>query len=451
MGSGSSTSGSAELEAESDSISALEKPLTRQFEQYLGKPPTTPTATLTESRDILLKVEAASGVKPALIYVTFVPQRVASNEDRSVPSPRQNPTSPALPEQGRSSKIQNPEDQLELVLVTSDGSPIRIRVAGTRRSQVVKVADEFRSQVTNVRSVDGYLAPAGQLYRWLVAPLEADLKALGIQNLAFVMDTGLRALPLAALHDGQQFLVEKYSVGLMPSLSLTDTRYNNIKNMQVLAMGAAKFPNLQPLPAVPVELSVITPSLWRGKSFLNEAFTLENLKEQRQRQPFGMIHLATHATFQPGAPGNSYIELWDSKLRLNQLSQLGWNDPPVELLVLSACRTALGDEQAELGFGGLAVQAGVKSALGSLWFVSDEGTLALMTQFYQQLKTSPIKAEALRQAQLAMLKGRVHIEGGKLLTGKESVPLPPELAKLKDKNFEHPYFWAAFTMVGSPW
>jgi CHAT domain-containing protein len=299
--------------------------------------------------------------------------------------------------------------------------------------------------------VDGYLAPAGQLYRWLVAPLEADLKALGIQNLAFVMDTGLRALPLAALHDGQQFLVEKYSVGLMPSLSLTDTRYKNIKNMQVLAMGAAKFPNLQPLPAVPVELSVITPSLWRGKSFLNEAFTLENLKEQRQRQPFGMIHLATHATFRPGSPANSYIELWDSKLRLNQLSQLGWNDPPVELLVLSACRTALGDEQAELGFGGLAVQAGVKSALGSLWFVSDEGTLALMTQFYQQLKTAPIKAEALRQAQLAMLKGQVHIEGGKLLTGKESVPLPPELAKLKDKNFEHPYFWAAFTMVGSPW
>jgi CHAT domain-containing protein len=237
----------------------------------------------------------------------------------------------------------------------------------------------------------------------------------------------------------------------MPSISLTDTRYQDIKEMQVLAMGSAKFTELKPLPAVPVELSAITPTLWRGKSFLNDAFTLENLKAQRQQRPFGIIHLATHATFQPGEVSNSYIQLWNSKLRLNQLSQLGWNKPPVELLVLSACRTALGNEDAELGFAGLAVQAGVKSALGSLWFVSDEGTLGLMSEFYQQLKTAPIKAEALRQAQLAMLKGRVHLEGGKLVTDKESVPLPPELAKLKDKNFEHPYFWAAFTMVGSPW
>jgi CHAT domain-containing protein len=237
----------------------------------------------------------------------------------------------------------------------------------------------------------------------------------------------------------------------MPSLSLTDTRYESIKTKQVLAMGAAQFTEQKPLPAVPVELSAITPSLWQGKSFLNESFTLENLKTQRQRQPFGIIHLATHAVFQPGAPNNSYIQLWDSKLRLNELSQLGWNNPPVDLLVLSACSTALGNEQAELGFAGLAVQAGAKSALGSLWSVSDQGTLALMTQLYQQLKRAPIKAEALRQTQLAMLKGQMRLEGGQLLSGTKSVPLPPELAKLGNQNFEHPYFWAGFTMIGSPW
>src|SRR4028119_1614196 len=180
------------------------------------------------------------------------------------------------------------------------------------------------------------------------------------------MDKGLRSIPVAALYDGQQFLVEKYSVGLMPSVSLTDTRYQDVKNLQVLAMGSAKFPTLKPLPAVPIELSVITSSLWQGKSFLNEAFTLKNLIAQRQQQPFGMIHLATHASFQAGAPGNSYIELWDTKLRLNQLSGLGWKNPQVELLVLSACKTALGNEDAELGFAGLALQAGVKSAIASL-------------------------------------------------------------------------------------
>lgn len=84
----------------------------------------------------------------------------------------------------------------------------------------------------------------------------------------------------------------------------------------------------------------------------------------------------------PGAPGNSYIQLWDRYLHLDELRQLGWNDPPVQLLVLSACRTALGDEQAELGFSGFAVQAGVKSVMGSFWYVSDEGTVGLMTEFY---------------------------------------------------------------------
>jgi CHAT domain-containing protein len=133
------------------------------------------------------------------------------------------------------------------------------------------------------------------------------------------------------------------------------------------------------------------------------------------------------------------------------LRELGWDNPPVELLVLSGCKTALGDEQAELGFAGLAVQAGVKSAIASLWSVSDEGTLGLMTELYQKLKQAPIKAEALRQAQVSMIKGKVRLKGGQLVTSTKAVPLPPELSKLGNKNLEHPYFWASFTMIGSPW
>ena len=135
------------------------------------------------------------------------------------------------------------------------------------------------------------------------------------------------------------------------------------------------------------------------------------------------------------------------------MRQLQWNNPQVELLVLSACKTALGDKDAEMGFAGLAVQSGVRSALASLWNVSDEGTLALMIQFYQQLRIAPIKAEALRQAQIAMLRGQVRLEAGQLrgpqLRG--GVQLPPKLAALGTKDFSHPYYWAAFTMIGNIW
>ncbi|MEW5859828.1 MAG: CHAT domain-containing protein, partial [Cyanobacteriota bacterium] len=455
--------------AEVDTLLAdLEEPFTRQFEQYFSGSADTPIKTLTEAREVLQNIEKSTGVKPALIYITFVPASAAppSATDKILPAtspesgilwqfnPQGFALSQASPQPAATPSASRPaqdNDQLELVVITAKGQPIRKRVQGTTREEVLKVAKKFRSEVTNLKKPRGYLAPSQELYQWMVAPLEADLQARGIQNLVFLMDTGLRSLPMAALHDGQKFLVEKYSIGTMPSLSLTDTRYVNIKNAQVLAMGASKFTELNPLPAVPIELSIITQKLWAGKSFLNEKFTLGNLKAQRQQQPYGIIHLATHGEFKPGGIENSYIQLWDTKLRLNQLRQLGWNDPPVELLVLSACRTALGDEQAELGFGGLAVLAGVKSAVASLWSVSDEGTQGLMADFYAQLKTAPIKAEALRQAQVAMLKGQVRLEGGELRLPSENIKLPPELANRGDMSLTHPYFWAAFTMIGNPW
>ena len=125
----------------------------------------------------------------------------------------------------------------------------------------------------------------------------------------------------------------------------------------------------------------------------------------------------------------------------------------MELLVLSACQTAVGNKEAELGFAGFAVATGVKSVLASLWLVSDEGTLGLMTEFYAHLNKSKIKSEALRQAQLAMLRGEVVIVEGQLKgTGSYgSVVLPSELRKFENKNLSHPYYWAGFTMVGSPW
>ena len=417
-------------------IGELEQNFTQQIEQHLKQPAITRhPSSLSDIRNQLRKIHSATGIKPAIIYVFFVPAVKVSVDSELIENPN--------------SELRSPEDELELVLVTAKGKTIR-KVTGVKRSQALKVAQQFSNRIKNVASQQGYLTSSQQLYQWLIAPLEADLQAEDIQNLVFILDSGLRSMPLAALHDGKQFLVEKYSVSLMPSLTLTDTRYTNIKNSKLLAMGSSEFSNQKPLPAVPVELATIT-QLWQGKSFLNDGFTLENLKSQRSKQPFGIVHLATHAEFQPGDISNSYIQLWNQQLRLDQLRTLGWNNPPVELLVLSACRTALGDEEAELGFAGLAVQAGVKSALASLWYISDEGTLGLMTEFYQQLKKAPIKAEALRRAQIAMLKGQIRLQSGYLYSSKQRVDLPAELSNLRNTTFTHPYYWAAFTMIGNPW
>jgi len=320
---------------------------------------------------------------------------------------------------------------------------------------LMQVVANFRDELLNLRNIntDSYLPASQQLYQWMIAPLEADLKAQGIDTLVFSMDAGLRLLPLAALHDGSQFLVEKYSIGLIPSVNLTDTSYASVKNAEVLAMGLSQFTNNPPLAAVPAELNAII-SEWKGKSFLNQTFTLNNLRSQRQDRPYRIIHLATHGYFKPGSPSNSYIQLSDTRLTLDRVRQLGWNQPPkVELLVLSACKTAVGDDGTELGFAGLAVQAGVKSVLATLWNVSDEGTLGLMAEFYDQLKVAPIKAEALRQAQIAMLKGQVRIQNGRLIlsNSNKGLELPPELGKLTNENLSHPYYWSGFTMIGSPW
>jgi CHAT domain-containing protein len=160
--------------------------------------------------------------------------------------------------------------------------------------------------------------------------------------------------------------------------------------------------------------------------------------------------LATHADFQPGELSKSYIQLYNQKIGLNELRELGLNKPTVDLLVISACRSAYGDKDAELGFAGLAVQAGVKSAIASLWYVGDTGTLALMSDFYRQLETAPIKAEALRLAQVDMIEGRLKKQGDEIISTRGAVPLPEE-ATTAQEDLTHPFYWAAFTMIGSPW
>jgi CHAT domain-containing protein len=342
-------------------------------------------------------------------------------------------------------------------VVTKEGALPVVQVEDVTYEEMLKTVRTLESNLVNKSQSQDILPQASQLYDWIIAPIQTQLQNQKIDNLTFILGPGLRTLPIAALYNAQtqQYVIENYSVSLMPSLSLTDLTpkaRQAINNTQVLAMGAETFPDQNPLPAVPIELSEITQKLLTGEMFLNQNFTVDNFKKAFDTQVFNIVHLATHGEFKPGNRSNSYIYFSDRKLNFDQFASLGLDRPKVDLLVLSACKTALGDLDAELGFAGLAVKTGVRAALGSLWYVSDEGTLALMTLFYDKLKTTQIKTEALRQAQLALLKGKYQIVGNELILDNSiRLSLTPQLLNNFEQNLSNPYYWSAFTLIGNPW
>ena len=299
------------------------------------------------------------------------------------------------------------------------------------------------------------LAPAQQLYDWLLRPIAAALEADRIDRLIFCLGEGLRTVPLAALHDGEQFAIEQYAIAQIPGFSLLDARpIGNHRASRVLAMGASEFGDLSPLPGVPLELTAIADRFEQtgggGRRVLNEGFTADNLRRQRRRGE-DIVHLATHADFRSGPASSSFVQFWDGPVSMNRLGALDWQTPPVDLLVLSACKTAVGDRDSELGFAGLAVSAGVPTAIASLWTVSDLGTLALMDSFYERLTDAPTSVDALRLAQLDLLQGRVRIENQQLIR-RDGTALPlPETFTDTEVDLSHPFHWGAFVAIGNPW
>jgi CHAT domain-containing protein len=505
-----------------ESIQAADERYTQEFTSYFGLPGR-PLPTLQQLQQDLRTIEKDTGIKPAILFAILAPPTSAGTDPlQAVPQsspeisvPEASNTSPPAPQRiggvtivtsgnnlprnpasasparpnSRSSAMGQPDDELEIVVITPNGTPIRQRVSGITRSQMIRATSLLRQEVSNPGNTDGdrYLQISQRLYDWMIRPVEAELQARNIESIAFVLEPGMRSLPLATLYDGNQFIIEKYSIGLMPNLSLTDTRFRDVRNFALLGMGASTFTNQAPLPTVPVEINTLTQTIWpSGEEYLEDRFTVAELQKQSDR--FGIIHLATHADFVQGTPEGSYVQLSDGRLNLNQLRELGWatrnteENPPVELLTLSACRTAVGLAEdnteaiigSELGFAGVAFAAGVKTSLASLWYVSDAATAALMTEFYQTLaqmdvyrsglltpdlkpnNIAPLKAEALRQTQLALLRGNLQIQGETLqgLRGSvNSLTLPPEsvTALGSDRTFTHPYYWAAFTLIGNPW
>ncbi|PSB10593.1 CHAT domain-containing protein [Pleurocapsa sp. CCALA 161] len=403
-----------DLEQFSDLVSKLESKWENSYERYFDRDFAHQSSSVNQIAERLRAVQEKTKINPAVIW--------------------------AMPA----------DDFLELILVTPDAQFVVKKIPGANRERLTKRIDELGMAIGDRDSLK-YYPPARLIYNWIFKPLEPYLEAENIDTLLLCTGPKLRSLPFAALHDGDKFIVEKYSLALIPAFTLTDTSYNAQSDRQVLAMGTSKFNNLPSLPGVAIELETIVPKLWSGRKITDQDFTVTNLQDVHQREGFDIIHIASHSEFNPGSPEDSFIQFSDRRLSLAQINELNLNLPLVDLLVLSACQTALGDEDAEYGFAGLAMQAGVKSALASLWSIDDMGTVVLMSDFYQQLKSTPSKSAALRQAQVNLLQRKIFVKNAQIQGLDFKVDLTDIISKDRTQDFSHPYYWAGFTLIGNPW
>ncbi|MBE9144287.1 CHAT domain-containing protein [Planktothrix mougeotii] len=271
-----------------------------------------------------------------------------------------------------------------------------------------------------------------EVYRWLIKPLETELEKKQIKTLVFILDGSLRNLPMSVLYDDkkQQYLIQKYAIAIAPGLQLVKPQPLPKKELYALIGGVSEERQIADkkftaLGNVKLELQEIKSEIRRSQQLLNQSFTEIDLKNKIESHPFSVVHLATHGQFSSN-PDETFILTWETLLKAKKFDHLlrlrdSINSTAIELLVLSACQTAAGDKRATLGLAGIAVRAGARSTLATLWSVDDKSTTKLMSLFYQQLANSNVGlAEALRRAQLSLLD-----------------------------EYEIPYFWSPYIVVGN--
>ena len=295
-----------------------------------------------------------------------------------------------------------------------------------------------------------------RLFDLLISPVLPLIKAQKITTLLIAADRGLQAVPFAALSDGQQFFGSRFAFSLTPSLGLTDfDQTTSDVGQKLLALGASEFIGLSPLPLVPQEIDRIEIGGIKDK-YLNDEFTPDVLLEQAADSRYSHVHVSTHANFVPGGPSRSRLYSGTDPIPLDQLAKLriARQGVPLELIVFSACRTALGDSESELGFSGLALQVGAKSAVGTLWYVDDAVTSAYFIQMYKYLKQGIPKAESMQLTRQAFIHGLIRSEDDRLL-GVDGAPLLTGLSPSQQRHITHkithPFYWAGIQLMGTPW
>lgn len=316
-------------------------------------------------------------------------------------------------------------DRLE-VIVRIPGQTLRHYATSISPAEIEETVSKLHLYVQNPRR-DRFLSYSQTIYNWLIQPAQADLAQSGVNNLVFILDGVLRNIPMAVLHDGEKYLAQNYAVSITPGLELLASQPLRGNRLQVLGAGLSEARgDFSALPGVKDELQRIQAQV-DAQMLLNQEFTEPKVQEAVDSVPFPVVHLATHGQFSSKAE-ETFILTWDGEINVYELqdllkaTELG-RDEPIELLVLSACRTATGDKRAALGIAGLALRSGARSTMASLWRVDDQGTTEFMVNFYEQVaKAQMTKAEALQRTQLLMLE---------------------------NEQYQHPYYWAPFILVGN--
>ncbi|OCQ91743.1 hypothetical protein BCD67_09245 [Oscillatoriales cyanobacterium USR001] len=314
------------------------------------------------------------------------------------------------------------------VILSLPKQPLSYYETKLPQSNLETKLDEMLQSLNPAFSNQKRLRISQEVYNWLIKPAEKELARNQIKTLVFVLDGTLRNLPMAALYDGKQYLVEKYSIAITPGLQLLETRSLSRRKIKALTAGLTDSrQGFSALPGVKSEIDKIGLEI-PSQVLLNQDFSEVNLQNQINKTSFPVIHLATHGQFSSN-PEETFILTWNEKINVRDFEKLlrgskGKDDVnKVDLLVLSACQTAAGDSRAALGLAGVAVRSGASSTLATLWSVRDESTAKLMAEFYRELAQPNVsKAEALRLSQLALLK---------------------------QPRYEHPFYWAPFILVGN--
>jgi len=317
-------------------------------------------------------------------------------------------------------------DRTELLLTLPGGME---RVTIERTATDLEAEARTLRALLEKRTTREFLPHAQRLYDVLMRPWLARLDGRGIDTLVFVPDGALRTIPLGALHDGEKYLVERYAIAVVPGLTLIDPRPLSVEAPELLLAGISRSEQgFAPLEHVGQELEGIRAD-YGGQVLLDDRFEKQEVDRLLRKGGFTIVHFATHAQFEDQA-GESFMLTHGGRYGLGELGEAvgatRFAEQPIELLALSACDTAVGTDRAALGLAGIAVKAGARSALGTLWSVNDEAARLVMTRFYREVRKPKVsKAEALRRAQLALLAEPT----------------------AEQADLRHPFYWSAFLLI----
>lgn len=328
---------------------------------------------------------------------------------------------------------------------TSDKTTVHIINLGDVVEVIVLRNDEFysysfpasevlpitESLIANTQSENFYRIPETEflpytqlLYDKLIRPAETAGWLLRGTEISFVLDTPFQSVPMGMLHDGQRYLAEAHPLSVSLQMQQAERAEKGVgglfAGLSEVAPSFEQAPGISnsPLPETQYEAQYVG-NYVRSNILLDKAFTIEQLARQLVQKRFEIVHFSTHGQFSSDSD-ETFLLAWDERIDFARLGQLFRRAEGIDLLFLSACETATGDERAALGLAGLAIQTGAINAIAPLWFQDSTGGSVLVDSFYKGLAAELSPSESLQQAQINLITSDA---------------------------FSHPYYWAPFILA----